>query len=130
MAICRYYLSILGILHYPALSCDSAGSCRKLQDPEGKCRILQESVGYCRIVQDSAGFLNFVQYGPSYLPTMSYEVGLGFYTQFTENLQISIKVKTEFYKQAVAWLQDLVYVSLTFYLTDNDMLVQTPSKSR
>ena len=41
--------------------------------------------------------------------TVSYESNLGFYTQFAENLRISIEVETEFYKQAVAWLHDLVY---------------------
>jgi hypothetical protein len=41
--------------------------------------------------------------------TVSYEAVLGFSTQFTENLRISIKVETEFYKQAVAWLHDVVY---------------------
>ena len=41
--------------------------------------------------------------------TVSYEAGLGFSTQFTENLRFSIKLETESYNQAVAWLHDVGY---------------------
>ena len=40
--------------------------------------------------------------------TVSYQSDLGFYTQFAESLRISIEVETDYYKQAVAWLHDLV----------------------
>ncbi|KII93562.1 hypothetical protein PLICRDRAFT_49603 [Plicaturopsis crispa FD-325 SS-3] len=41
--------------------------------------------------------------------TVSYEVGLGISSLFSDTLRVSIKVETARYEQAVAWLHDLVY---------------------
>lgn len=43
--------------------------------------------------------------------TVSYEVGLGISSSFTNIVRVSIKVETALYKAAVAWLKDLIYGS-------------------
>ncbi|KAL0580364.1 hypothetical protein V5O48_001609 [Marasmius crinis-equi] len=41
--------------------------------------------------------------------TVSYEVGLGLGSSFSQALRVSIKVETAAYETAIAWLRDLVY---------------------
>jgi len=41
--------------------------------------------------------------------TVSYDVGLGFSSGFTDTFRVSIKVETAQYETAIAWLKDLVY---------------------
>lgn len=43
--------------------------------------------------------------------TVSYEMGLGVGSAFTETMRVSIKVTTDMYESAIAWLKDLVYGS-------------------
>jgi hypothetical protein len=41
--------------------------------------------------------------------TVSYEVGLGIASGFSDLLRLSIKVETQSYESAVAWLRDCIY---------------------
>lgn len=43
--------------------------------------------------------------------TVSYEVGLGVSSNFTDTLRVGIKVEKAEYETAVAWLRDLIYGS-------------------
>ncbi|EKM61160.1 uncharacterized protein PHACADRAFT_247588 [Phanerochaete carnosa HHB-10118-sp] len=43
--------------------------------------------------------------------TVSYEIGLGSNSKFTETVSVAIKVQTSQYESAVAWLRDLLYAS-------------------
>ena len=41
--------------------------------------------------------------------TVSYTVGLGLSSSFTDIFRVSIQVELEHYETAIAWLKDLVY---------------------
>lgn len=43
--------------------------------------------------------------------TVSYEIGLGIGSAFSETIRVSLKVETEMYESAIAWLKDLIYGS-------------------